>query len=420
MNKNIEIRNEEIDEILERQPTWIVKYGILLFSTIILLLIILAYFYKYPDLINGRVTIVSENIPVNIIAKQNGKISNILIKDKDAVEEEQILAIIENTANYKDIIWLKKELNLFNEDKYLSFISQNLNLGELQETYSSLQKKISDYKNIKNKELNETKIQSIENQIKNNKNLLGKFKNQYNLYQQQELIAHKQYIRDSLLFSEKTISEIDLEKSKKEYISKQLDYEKSKTYFENLSITIENLKQQIIDIEIQQNLNYSQIQSSIIETVENLKAEILNWEEKYIIKSPIKGIVCLSKIWEENQEIKIGEKILGIAPKENPQLYAKLNIPVYGAGKVKAGQNVFIKLDNYPHMEYGEIKGQITNISLLPDESVFIAEVELLDDLNTTHGKKLEYIHEMQGNAKIITENKRLIFRLFEKVIYWD
>jgi len=48
------------------------------------------------------------------------------------------------------------------------------------------------------------------------------------------------------------------------------------------------------------------------------------------------------------------------------RIIGKADIPSTGIGKVKSGQTVNIKLDNYPYMEFGMIKAKIKNISLVP------------------------------------------------------
>ena len=46
-------------------------------------------------------------------------------------------------------------------------------------------------------------------------------------------------------------------------------------------------------------------------------------------------------------------------------MIGELLIPALGAGKVKAGQDVNIKLADFPYDEYGYIRGRVEMISAL-------------------------------------------------------
>jgi len=96
-------------------------------------------------------------------------------------------------------------------------------------------------------------------------------------------------------------------------------------------------------------------------------------------------------------------------------------LPPQGAGKVKVGQEVNVKIDNFPYMEYGYIRVKINNISLIPIDNgqgtkAYILEVEFPEKLITNYGKTLTFSQEMTGNAEIITEDLRLIDRFLNPI----
>lgn len=57
-----------------------------------------------------------------------------------------------------------------------------------------------------------------------------------------------------------------------------------------------------------------------------------------------------------------------VLPHENP-VYAELTLPTEGAGKVEQGQEVIIKLDNYPYLQFGSLIGKVENISTITNTS---------------------------------------------------
>jgi HlyD family secretion protein len=93
-----------------------------------------------------------------------------------------------------------------------------------------------------------------------------------------------------------------------------------------------------------------------------------------------------------------------------------INIPSQGVGKIKTGQEVRIKFNNYPYQEYGQVYGTIKNISLLANEDTYRAEVELPKGLTTSYNKLLDYSPEMMGSAEIITEDLSMMERTFYSI----
>ena len=70
--------SEEVHEILGTPPEWIIRWGITIIMIVILIILVGTWFYKYPDIIPSRITILSENPPVQIVARSTGKIDELL------------------------------------------------------------------------------------------------------------------------------------------------------------------------------------------------------------------------------------------------------------------------------------------------------------------------------------------------------
>lgn len=95
-------------------------------------------------------------------------------------------------------------------------------------------------------------------------------------------------------------------------------------------------------------------------------------------------------------------------------LIAKLKSPAQNSGKIKTGQIVNIRLENYPDTEFGILKGIVKSISLIPDkEGLYLIDVELPQILITSYNIEIDFKQEMRGTAEIVTEDLRLIERFF-------
>jgi HlyD family secretion protein len=87
-----------------------------------------------------------------------------------------------------------------------------------------------------------------------------------------------------------------------------------------------------------------------------------------------------------------------------------------GAGKVQVGQEVYVKLNNYPFMEFGVLKGVIKEISQIPFDNQYNVEVNFPDGFVSTYGISLELSPLMHGIAEVIIERKSLYNRIADQM----
>jgi HlyD family secretion protein len=225
---------------------------------------------------------------------------------------------------------------------------------------------------------------------------------------------------DSTLFAKKAISLVEFETSKNTLLQAEQSYQSALSAVQNTQISIIQLQQNILDLLQQADEQDKELRLSLSGAYDNLQAQINQWEQTYVFKSPIDGKITLTKFWQKNQNISAGEILLSVVPESETKIMGKLSLPLQGAGKVKTGQTVNIKFDGFPYMEYGMVKGRVKNISLVPitSENVkyIVVEVSLPDDLITTYGKPLAFSQEMTGTAEIITEDTRLLSRFINPI----
>ena len=91
----------------------------------------------------------------------------------------------------------------------------------------------------------------------------------------------------------------------------------------------------------------------------------------------------------------------------------QLKLPVYGVGKVKKGERTLVRLDAYPHEEFGFLEGEISEIVPVAIDNYYRANVQLTNGLQTNTGKILPIQPLLQGSAEIMLDDKRLSTRIF-------
>ena len=76
----------------------------------------------------------------------------------------------------------------------------------------------------------------------------------------------------------------------------------------------------------------------VIQSFNQLKKSIKNWEIKYVLSSKINGKISYLNYWNKNQTVNQGDLVFTIIPSENSAFIAKLKTPAQNIGKVKIGQ----------------------------------------------------------------------------------
>jgi HlyD family secretion protein len=182
-------------------------------------------------------------------------------------------------------------------------------------------------------------------------------------------------------------------------------------------IRIEELQNSILNLTIEKQRAESDYHQTLSSRLNALKTQISQWEETYVLKSPIAGKVTFFDFHSENQFVKSGEEVMTIVPGEEENLFGKVTMNLHNSGKVRDGNRVLVHLQNYPSREFGMLVGTVKNMALVPKNNTYAIEVEFYNGLKTTFNKTLEFRQELQGSAEIITEDLRLIERIFYQLV---
>jgi multidrug efflux pump subunit AcrA (membrane-fusion protein) len=417
--ENIKLRSEEVQDILTSVPNWMIRWGSVLFLFLIMLLLAISWFVKYPDIIVSEVIVTTQIPPQKEYAKSTGKLHNILVKDNEIVNENTILAVMENTADYKDVIILQSVLDTIkvSHNKTFNFPTHKLPilfLGDMESDFALFENAYMQYR--LNIELQPFANDAIANKITSAelKRRLINLKSQKQLQSKELNFKKKDLERTKTLFDRGVISA-------QEYESKQLQYLQTKRNYKTMSMSISQLREAISnakrttkDTEISKTKEEMILLKNVIQSLNQLKKSIKNWEMRYVLKSDIKGKVSFLNVWNENQTVNQGDLVFTIIPTENSTFIAKLKTPSRNSGKIKIGQKVNIKLENYPDYEFGMLQGTVKNMSLLPNkDGLYLIDVTLPKKLITSYNKTIAFKQEMRGTAEIITEDLRLIERFF-------
>jgi HlyD family secretion protein len=293
---------------------------------------------------------------------------------------------------------------------------RNAKLGTIQSSYSIFLKAYRVYMDFVQLDYHQRKIQTARSELKTQQEYTRSLSTMASTQQEAYDLASRQFERDYALIEDKVISDSDLEASRKAVLAESNKYQEIISKMAQNNISIARTENQIMDLKLRQQEENSGMISGLEEAYNNLKASISSWEQNFLLVATVSGSVNFTKFWSENQNVKAGEKVLTIIPAESGSLVGKISLPLAGAGKVKNGNQVNIQFDNYPHLEYGMVEGNVSNISEVPEEGFYTVEVEFPNGLLTYYKFEINASQNMQGNAQIMTDKKRLILRVLEPI----
>lgn len=419
---DIELKSDEFQEIIQQSPRWMVRSGIVLIFGLLMLILAGSYFFRYPDVINASIVVLSENPPAYLAARTTARIDSLVATDQQLVAKNQVIAILESTANYEDAMKLKELLHVL-EPFILTFDTLSaitpevgLQLGDIQSDYSSFVRLYNDYFSFLRLKLHPKKIRSLKQQVAMNRIYYDRLWSQKQDMEADLRIGNNQFKRDSVLQIKAVLSELDLEKSKGVLLQKKFNTNGARTKLAETQGAIIKLEQDVVDDQMAYADQIKKAQNLLIEEMNVLKSRLTFWEQTFIVRSPIAGIVSFTNFYNKNQQVKKDEIVFAVIPEKQSLIIGRISLPLKGAGKVTKGQRVNIRFDNFPYMEYGFLNGTIKNISLMPNNENYVVEVELPQDMKTNYNIPLKFSQEMKGTAEIITEDLRLIERFFNPV----
>ncbi len=427
-SNNTSQRTDEVVDIIEKMPT---RFGFSVTGIALFLLLSLLFFgwiIKYPDVLRGSVTISTRQAPVKLVANSTGILQLVYKNSGESVKENEYIAIIKNAAITKDVQLVDSLLKKFdiqnvNYKLHRHFFPESVSLGELSTKYFSLLNSLYQYLDyfeqkpyLKQKDILLNLSSSQQKTLQQSLDEFTRLKAKYQL-------AKSLYSKDSTLFVEGLISETEHERSRISLLTSEQEFKVRNKDIIAGQYQIEDASNKIQLVNIQHLDKERELEIMLVNTYYELQESIKQWENKYVFKPPVNGKVEFLSFLKDNDYLIQGQELFSILPEKN-EMIGQVFLPSQGAGKLKIGQKVVIKLDDYPFTQYGSITGEVQSISQVTNEQVlrenklhaYLVSVKLPEGLKTNFGSSLNIRFETKGVAEIITDDRRLIQRFFSNL----
>ena len=412
-----------IAHILGRNPHWLIRWGLSILVMALMGLLALTWVIRYPDVISAPVTLTTALPPIKVVAQSDGKLEAVFVENGGQVREGETLALIQNTADYSDVLHLSRLLESQGpvpsescEDTVQTWPG-NLNLGEIQPAYTGFRnalQRMADF--LAEGHYSKTRA-SLRNQQTQQALLGAQLEQKQSLLQRDLTLAERKYNKAHALFSQKLIAESDLFSSEELKLAKQQALQNVASELANHRIRQDDLNQRILELDRSHQDTLGQRGRDVRGAFKELELAFDRWRARYLLQAPIDGIVSLFQIRSPGQYVRVNQEVFTLVP-ENRTWVAKIHLAQQGAGKVAVGQDVRIKLNGFPYRQYGALPGSITAISPVAEGDTYLIDIQLDQGLTTSYGKTLPVRLNMDGTADIITEEMRLIERFLSPFRY--
>jgi multidrug efflux pump subunit AcrA (membrane-fusion protein) len=417
--------SEELQEIMGRIPSRVIRRGTMVIFAILVVILVLSWVVKYPEMVTAPITITTLNPPADLMAKSTGKIEKLFVGDGQQIEQGEIVSVLFNIADYNDVFSLEHLLDEHEErwPEYTEdgFAAAGLDVGELQASLSQFNSALENYAKYTSLDYIGQTQKNLADQIAIQRSQLASQREQLQNMSLQYELEKANFARDSTLYAGSVISGSEYERSQQATLQTAGSLISQRISISGLESSISSNEGRLIELDLQRAGELNNLEVQLKTTRDNLLAQIASWRNSYTIKAPVAGKITFTSYWNENQNISTGERFATIVPESDAavdEVIGKVIIPSARLGKVAIGQTVHVKLNGYPYMEFGILKGDLSSISAVPDATAggYSADVRFPSGLVSTYKKQFELIQQMDGTAEIVTRDMRLIERFFAPI----
>ena len=397
------------------------------FLITITLFIIWASIAKIDEIARGSGKVVPNGQNQIIQNLEGGIVSEILVKEGESVEKDQILIKISNEKSNSTVA--------SNELKALYLQAQ------IKRLESELKREVFTFENSDNEQLNDFLNNENELYLTNKKQLESKvsiLKEQIKQKENESKDARQTI--EHLRFSVNAISkEVEMTKpmvdrgirSQVDFLKLQREQSDAKQKLQSVMLSIPKIESEILEINKKidetYQMNDSQTREKLNETVSALKDLEANATAstdqvlRTIVKSPSNGIVQKLHINTIGGAIKPAQDLIEIVPTDY-NLIVEVKILPKDIAFIYHGQKAIVKFSAYDFSIYGGLDGHVINISPdtiteKDDKTYYLIRIETEKNYIGEKDKSMKIIPGMVADVDIITGKKTILDYILKPIL---
>ncbi len=418
------LRSPEVQDLVSKKPTWPLRWGSLFILSLIVAAFFLARWIKYPEVIEGFVQLSLKEAPLEIVSVEAGILEELRVKDGAEVTANTILARLKEPLDPAMVLSLKPFLSdlkdsVENDQLFSDFYRPKIsNGGILQENLSELFKTLAHYQALLKDSLLIQSLAFMKTEINQHRQLYTVLYKKKRLAERVLRNAKEDFAGDEYLYKQEVLSKMQYFEERNQLTKQELAVEDLRKEIIENDIRLSHLEKEKLELQRQYQQDITTSKGELLKQIEGLSNRIYAWEEGKLFKANFSGKIRYRQKLREGQYLQAGEPLMVLIPPGQSYL-GRLEIRARGQGKVQVGQKLFVKLDNFPSAEFGELLAQVSQVSELPSEAKANTEdtywvyFELQGPLVSTYKKQINGAAIMTGTGRVITEDLSLLSRIF-------
>lgn len=411
----------DVREFMHRPPHWLLRSGTTVLAAVMALLLILSLIIKYPDTINGRVTIIGTQPVMEVVARQSGHLESLRVHEGQHVKAGEILAIMQSPAHTATLLGLSQKLRqieLRSDAKMpvlnVAFEAKD-GLGKLQEPYADF---LNAYHQLQSRLADDYAEKAgalLRRQLEGKRAQIESLRSQAEMMGREMGLAREKLERLKTLHQDKAISTAEMQEQEVAVLERMREQTTGQRTLNEAEVEASKSEKELRDLEHERAESLRTAREELRTRLNKLLGEIGVWEADYLLRAPGDGKVAFYDFWSDQQFVTSGRQVFLIVP-ETTSLLGRMPASQGGSGKIKPGQSVRIQLDDFPYKEFGIVSGKVQAISAVSREGANLVLIDLPHPLVTSFHKKIPFKQEMAGQARIVTEDIRLLGRILYEI----
>lgn len=413
------VMSEQVQEIMQTPPVWMVRWGTTLFFVLLATLLFISIKVKYPDLVSGPLVFSASTFPKSVAAKSSGKLEKLWVKEGQVLEINEPIGLVESAAAYEEILLLESKIDqlllVVEEESLESLVGFQLpllfQLGEIQKSYQAFNEQFMRTKAFLKRGAFSQKKQVLNKEIATIEQIDANLNRQLSLLEKELQVAEEQWETQKKLLAKGLVAERDVIQAQSSFLAKKQSLEQAKNGIQNNLLGKTQKTHEQVDL-------YRQImeqKNTFIQSLSALKSDLEVWKKSYVLQAPASGKVVFVLPLQENMSVEAGKELFYIQPESNAY-FGQMSLGQYNLGKVKTGQEVLVKVNAFPYQEYGLLRGIIEHISELPADSTYTIQVNFPEKLRTDNAFEIPFKNGMTATAEVVTEDLSLFDRFFAEI----
>lgn len=416
--------SQRVSALLGKPPGWLLRWGTVVVFGVVAMVLVVAAFVRYPDVIAAPVVVSGSNPPQNLLAQKSGRFAQFLVADGSAVRKGETVAVLENEANFRHIQQLDSGLTLFKRiwRETDTIIPDHewatLQLGDVQPAYQNLKMAYTDLAQFYSQRGYHMQIAAVKAQLANYHLYYQRSWQQRTVLQAQYDLAAQRYHSDSLLAEDGVYAAQELSKRKEQLLQLEYSLHGARAALAQNKVQMADLEKTMADLTLAMQRERENKTLALANALSALQTALQTWQYTFAFVAEVDGKLAYQTLWAENQNVATGQHVFTIVPTNKNEIRAQMLVPPQRLAKIEIGQRVQLKIDAYPYEEYGMLLGTVAKVNSSPirlpeNQYAHVAEIAFTSGLQTSYGKQLSEIDELTGTGEIITEELSLLERVF-------